>query len=132
MKNFHWSWTKIITISLVLVIIIFVVKITQEIINRRSLNNELANLNQQITNLQGKQQELENLMTYLESSDFIEKEARTRLNLRKDGERVIIIPSSSTNNNLPASATITTTTIKELTNFQKWWQYIFPNKKYNY
>lgn len=127
--SFRFHWAQIISLVLVLFIIIFTIKTVQEVLNRRSLNNELSGLDQQITDLQTKQQSLENLITYLQSSDFIEKEARTRLNLRKEGERIIIIPETSTTSVAPILVNqVTTSTPPKLSNLKKWWQYIFPNK----
>ncbi|MCX6784546.1 MAG: septum formation initiator family protein [Candidatus Komeilibacteria bacterium] len=127
--SFRFHWAQIISLVLVLFIIIFTIKTVQEVLNRRSLNNEFSGLDQQITDLQTKQQSLENLITYLQSSDFIEKEARTRLNLRKEGERIIIIPETSTTSVAPILVNqVTTSTPPKLSNLKKWWQYIFPNK----
>lgn len=126
MKRWHWSWSQFFTIILVLVILLFSVKAVQEILNRRSINQELTGLDQQILDLQVKQQNLESLITYLQSSEFIEKEARTRLNLRKEGERIIIIPSGATTTAQLNENQISTSTPEQLSNIQKWWQYIFP------
>jgi len=130
MKKRSWNWLKTVTVILILLIAMFLVKAVREIINRQEITKELHQLDRRIIELQTEQQELENLMTYLQSWDFIEKEARTRMNLRKEGERVIIIPQNSTGT--PAmrleESQLVTSTIQDLNNFEKWWQYVFPNK----
>jgi cell division protein FtsB len=126
MRRLNWGWSQFFTIIIILVILLFSFKAVQEILNRRAINQELKGLDKQILDLQVKQQNLESLITYLQSSEFIEKEARTRLNLRKEGERIIIIPVESSTQPQLIENQVTTTTPENLSNIQKWWYYVFP------
>lgn len=128
MRRLHWGWSQFFTVILIIVIVLFSVKAVKEILNRRSINQELSGLDKQILDLQVKQQDLESLITYLQSPEFIEKEARTRLNLRKEGEKIIIIPNESTTKIQTLDSQITTSTPEQLSNIQKWWHYIFPHQ----
>lgn len=80
-------------------------------------------IDQEISQLEQQNQELESLLEYFSSQEFIEKEARQKLNLAKPNEKVVIItqgePQVLTEDKtkkqlekLPASP-------------QLWWQYFF-------
>ncbi|MFW0837736.1 MAG: FtsB family cell division protein [Candidatus Komeilibacteria bacterium] len=94
------------------------------------LRDDIAALNQEITNLDQQQSDLLETLKYVQSSDFVEIEARTKLNLRKPGEKVIIVSSDEDIANLPASkeSNINRFLQPTISNYQKWWSYFFPSR----
>jgi cell division protein FtsB len=115
----------------------------KEYLRRHKINEEIASLNEQISKLQKKNNDLGDLITYFNTEFFAEKEARTKLNLQKPGERVMVITGE---NNTAASAgsetaepeamadTLDTPTPAagyaeedQSSNIIKWWNYFFKN-----
>ena len=62
-----------------------------------SLETEIHNLNSKIKQAQKKNQELKEKMVNVQSNEFIEKNARTKLGLVKPGE-VLVIPIDESKN----------------------------------
>jgi len=62
-----------------------------------SLETEIHNLNSKIKQAQKKNQELKEKMVNVQSNEFIEKTARTKLGLVKPGE-VLVIPIDESKN----------------------------------
>ena len=108
------------------ILIFFSVNLVREIINRQDLQKEIDKLQADIDNIESRNDELGNLMEYFKSIDFVEEVARTKLNLRKPGENIIIVPeegdNTETDNQLSA---FIKTDIKTLSNPQRWWSYFF-------
>lgn len=122
--------SKILLLISLSILIFFSTNLVKEIINRRDLKKEISTLEEEINRLEGRNQELANLIGYFESLAFVEKEARTKLNLRKPGEKIIIvaeeeIPTSTTEQFLTSPSSLLTTEVKTLTNQGRWWNYFF-------
>ncbi len=56
------------------------------------INKEIISLRKEIQDLENKNKELKNLITYFQTNSFIEKEARLKLGYKKQGEKVFAIP----------------------------------------
>lgn len=122
--------SKILLIVSLFILIFFSTNLIKEIINRRDLKGEVSSLQEEINRLESRNQDLSQLIGYFESLDFVEKEARTKLNLRKPGEQIIIVNEDNeleiTNDN-PVE-TITNFTADQIaisTNQERWWNYFF-------
>jgi cell division protein FtsB len=61
---------------------------------QRVLSGEVGNLQSEVKKMEDRNQELEKMITYLESDEFIEVEARNKLNYKKEGEEMVIIKNS--------------------------------------
>lgn len=123
---------------LLIIATIWVVLICLKITNKRyQMAKEISNIQQEISQLQKENQDLAVAIESFNNPSFLEKEAKRRLNLRKEGEEVVILPRdefsdnqtttpetnqensvSKENQNQPADK-------KEESNFQKWWRYFF-------
>ena len=62
---------------------------------QKPVQQEISKLEKEIEELQGKKIELAKLAEVLESANYIEKEARSRLGYKKPGEKVVSIPESA-------------------------------------
>ena len=58
---------------------------------RHEINQEIEKLEQQLANVEGKTSEMEKLISYLNTDEYIEKQARLKLNLSKPGEKQVNI-----------------------------------------
>ncbi len=83
--------SNIFTLFLVLLLILSFVKVTRELMLRHEINQEIEKLEQQLANVEGKTSEMEKLISYLNTDEYIEKQARLKLNLSKPGEKQVNI-----------------------------------------
>lgn len=78
--------------------IFFLVAIIREIVRTTTVRRQVERLQQELAAETRRQGELDDLIGYLSSPTFQEREARLRLGLKKSGERVIVIPSNESAN----------------------------------
>jgi len=98
---------------------------------------EINNINQEIERLKQNNQNLTALIESFNNQSFLEKEAKRRLNLRKEGEEVVILPKNEFSDNQTTTPETNSASLagssnqnqvvdnKEEPNFQKWWRYFF-------
>jgi len=81
---------------------------------------------EKILGLKTEKSNLEEKLHTINSDEFVEKEARTRLNMKKDGEEVYLISSKEAPKSEEVQYTETTAKIsKSLSNFDKWIDILF-------
>jgi len=126
--------SKITLFLLLLLFIWLAVNLVGVIYKKHQASTKVEDLKSQVAKLEKSNQEISELIDYFNSGDFLEKQAKGKLNLRKAGEQVIIIEpgenSATTSTvassqvmsaapNLPASSA------KTESNLVKWWKYFF-------
>jgi len=101
------------------------VSIARELRSSYEVSMQIRQLQSQIQELENHNTELAGLLTYLESPEYQEQEARQKLNLQKPGEHVVILPEVE----VPAKKIPTNPTLEvELkSNWKNWWNYFFSN-----
>ena len=124
---------RAILVFLILLIILVIVGLARELINRHRINGQIKSLEQQIGQTQSENLEINTLISSWESGSQLEKEARSKLGLKKEGEKIVLITKNS-------SSTITLPPVaidpdvlnpakgqadKPAGNPVKWWQYFF-------
>lgn len=92
-KLFFSKLFFLLSIILILLLAWFFLKGYNE---NRATNQNLESLKKEIEDLEKDNQEFSRLIEYFNSSSFVEKEAREKLGLKKNGEKVVAI---SENNN---------------------------------
>lgn len=110
--------SNISTIVLVLLLILSFVKVSKELMLRYEIQKEIKQLEQQKTDLEGQKAQMEQLISYLKTDEYIEKQARLKLNLSKPGEKQINITSAQYGES-PDFDT------DNSPNFIKWFNYFF-------
>jgi cell division protein FtsL len=80
------------------------------------INKEIGELKQEISDLQNKNVDLKNFVSYLESDQFAEEQARLNLGLKKPGEEVMVI---KTDNNKASTSTSTSSTMFNIPGYEK-------------
>ncbi|MFZ4632424.1 MAG: FtsB family cell division protein [Patescibacteria group bacterium] len=88
---------------------------------RRLVESEIDGVKKEISDFEKTNKDLKEMITYLESDQSLEESARLNLNLKKPGEKVIVIDNSK---NASSSEDLNKTTNLE-SNFLKWWHYFF-------
>ena len=138
-RVFHWRYAFIVHTILILLIAF---SFGREVIRRRSVDQEIRSLQQQSASLQAQNNTISNLRSAVQTESFIEREARLKLDLKKPGERLLIIKGldesdkkeqtndkSSTVDSF-GSASDLAETKKTLANSTKWWYYFFNKSKF--
>ncbi len=118
------------------ILLFFSVNSAREIINRRDLEKEIRGLEEQISGLSGRNQELGGLIDYFKTNDFVEEVARTKLNLKKEGEKIIIVPEEKERSGQPGDQEFVAVLQEQIKhdyqpNPVKWWNYFFQNQTLN-
>ena len=88
---------------------------------KKLMEKEISDIQEEIAVYQKTNQELKEMISYLESDQSLEEQARLNLNLKKPGEQVIVIDDSKNS----VDTGISTTTGEIVSNFTKWWRYFF-------
>ena len=116
--------SKIFFIFLVPIFLALLVGILQQFYSRYQVKKELDGLKAEMANYNKQKEGLNKLIDYYKNASNLENEARIRLNLKKEGENVIIIlpAATSTENN----GMLSQKDIENLPNYQQWWYYFFP------
>ncbi len=84
--------------SLGLIIIILIsFPFIKNTLKQYKINKEISELKKEIADLQNKNVDLKNFVSYLESDQFAEEQARLNLGLKKPGEEVMIIKNANEN-----------------------------------
>ncbi|MBU4142579.1 septum formation initiator family protein [Patescibacteria group bacterium] len=96
---------------------------------KRQLDQEIGALKSEVEKMDKKGQELNQFLGYFSSQDYLEKEAKDKLNLKKEGENVVMVQepaaeaAKENNNSAPAGAAISAPV--EENNLVKWWKFFF-------
>lgn len=99
--------------GLFLIISLYLIySLSRSIINLRQKDNILIEEEKKLTELKEKNEELKEELDRLQSKQYLERQIRNKLNLGKEGDYLVILPSIS----VPVSPTPT----PQLENWQKW------------
>ena len=115
-----------------LVVLVFIgISLGKEVYRKRQIQKEIEGLQSQINQMGQENSDMENLISYLSSTDFQEKEAREKLNLQKSDEKMIVLqkdvvqPDSQPQN---IASNSQTPPEDNSPNWQKWWKYFFAER----
>lgn len=91
-------------------------------LRNRSIDADLARLGDEARTLETRNVEIVELLKRFETSGFLEREARLKLNLQKPGETVVVVERSVA----AASSTARVVPVRErYSNVERWWLYFF-------
>lgn len=94
--------------------------------NNYKVNQEIAFLEKEIQNLATRKFELMGVLNFAMSDQFVEEKARTELNMKKEGENVLVFkndtqyPKEKNSDSGPAG--------QKISNALRWWYY-FTNQR---
>ncbi len=106
------------------------------------ISREIEKLKAEVGNLEQSNQEISALIEYFSSQSFLEKETKEKLNLKKEGEEVVIIEPpkepvagmfsdassailQSENQEFAQEDNMTESEVSSEPNFVKWWKFLF-------
>jgi len=104
--------------------------LTKAVYKKYQLDQEIESLKIEINKMDKKEQELTNLINYLGSQNSLEKEAREKLNLKKEGESVLMVSETDLAKDLAGSSGQRSPASSEEklapeNNLVKWWKFFF-------
>ncbi len=124
-KKIFFNQVTYFFIGLILLTLI-VYPLSKKLSQHYGLNKEIKELEKEIESLKGRSSELHELITYLESDQFTEEAGRLNLNLKKEGEEVVVISHDKlTRQNDKSLDTKNNKNVKTKNNLQRWWLYFF-------
>lgn len=113
------------------VLVLIGISLGKEVYRKRQIQKEIEGLQSQISQMGQQNGDMENLISYLSSTDFQEKEAREKLNLQKSDEKMIVLrKDAAVPENQPQNGAAAPQAPPEDTspNWQKWWKYFFASR----
>jgi len=119
-ENFLYS--KYSPFIAVVIFLLVVTALGRESYINYQTNREIKELQEKIEELKKNNLELAEMEKYFQSEEFLEKEARLKLNLIRDGEKLIIVKEEE--NNLTEGQD-EAKKMENISNFRKWWRYFF-------
>jgi len=112
----------------VIILVFLSIALGKELLRRYEINREINQLETEISQLEERNLDLDELIEYFNTNSFVEKEAREKLGMQKEGETMVIINNDNQViiNNQPVEASGQSVSgSEELTNPQRWWNYFF-------
>ena len=115
-------YSKYSVFALSIIFLLLIVALGRESYFNYKTDQEIKTLQKEIERLQKENVEFSQLEKYFQSEEFLEKEARLKLNLIKDGERLIVVKEDEENLTKEEDKD---EKLKNTSNFRKWWNYFF-------
>lgn len=118
--------SKIFFIFLIPVSFVLIFGIFQNFYHRLQVKKDLDRLNAEIRSLNKQKEDLDKLLNYYNNPSNLEKEARIRLNYKKEGEKVVVIlPTATTSSGGDETISASSLNDENLSNYKQWWYYFF-------
>jgi len=111
------------------IIILISFPLARTVSQRYKIDQEVKSLGSEISELENTNQDFNKLISYLESDQFVEEQARLNLGLKKEGENLLVIKDSAELNKVSGTDGINSLNLKDLSNPQKWLNYFFNERQ---
>lgn len=125
--------SRVVIFLLLLAFIWLSLVLVKAVYKKYQLDQEISSLKSEIEKTDKKNQELNQLLDYFNSQAFLEKEAKDKLNLKKEGENVVLVQdavgeqseTSVEDVNGVSEKTAQPTALVKKNNLVKWWEFFF-------
>jgi len=117
-----WLQSKFFLLAIIIVLSFLGLNFYQLWQQKRLVDLEINTLQQKMISVTEQNQELSQLIDYLNSTAYLEKRARADLNLKKTGEQAVVVSANQVTDELSDQQLSTSQT---LSNPKKWWRYFF-------
>ena len=115
----HKLRISLLPIAAIVGLLVTIFGLSQSVVRLIGRKSMLKVKQEELVRLQKQQENLQNKLKLAQTPEFIEKEAREKLNLAKSGETIILVEEGETQ----AQTSQKETTI--IPNWKKWWQMFF-------
>ena len=106
-------------------LLLFLVFLGRELNKKYQINKEVKNLEKEIAEIEARNEEIAQLIDYLNTPEYKERQARSLLNLQKPGEFAVALPLHPEEQEQGA---LDDQSKRQASNFQKWWNYFFKKR----
>lgn len=113
------------------VLVMIGISLGKETYRKRQIQREVENLQAEISKVNQENSDLANLISYLSSQEFQEKEAREKLNLQKEDEKMIVLRKEMGPQNGEKSGDVrnnSQTQESKVPNWRKWLEFFFAKR----
>ena len=121
--GFVFFKSKLFLFSVGLLLVVTLFFIGKQLKKRLEVEREIANLQNQIASLEGRNREVTQMINYFKTREYKERQARSLLNLQKPGEFAVALPPQKDD-----TAETQSSTPPQESNLMKWWQYWFDRQ----
>ncbi len=105
----------------------------REAYRKKQIQKEIESLQSQIRELNKENGELGDLIAYLSTQDFQEKEAREKLNLQKEDEQMIVlkrnVAAREEEADVQDTQDLNIPKVDSAPNWEKWWKFFFASSR---
>jgi cell division protein FtsL len=114
-------------------IVMISLALTQETYRRYQIQKEIDDLKTQAEKKERDNEQLKGVIEYFKTDDFQEREAKEKLSVQKEGEKVLLVkgdrPGENSNNNSGQTGVVSNSPEPKdnRTNLRKWWDYFFAS-----
>ena len=120
---------SLIVLILIVIFVFVVLRMSHQAKKQNGINEEISKFQLQINRLEGENQDLNELIGYLKTDDFKEKEAKDKLNLITEGEQMVLVKEGFLEEEGISKATEKETElVVHRENYYYWWHYFFSIK----
>ncbi len=119
LKTFLQS--KVATVFLLGILALIMVVTSKLLLQKREVSLEISQLQARADKINQENQELSELIKYLNTTEYTEREAREKLNLKKEGEHVVVLPKDETSDIAGGAA-------QNQANYVKWFNKFFGSR----
>lgn len=127
LKSFIFS--KLFTITALVLLLLIGLAVAKDYLQKQKVNSEVSAMQQEIAQLEKGNKELSSVIDYLQTSNFLEAQARTKFGLAKEGEQVVVIAGGPSGASDPVSsgAAVSNAQVGSLSisNSRQWWNYFW-------
>lgn len=110
--------SKLLTGLIIMVGLYLIVSFSRDIFGLLNKTKEIDKEQQKLEDLKTDNVALKRQLQYVQSNEFVEKEARDKLGMAKEGEAVVLMPENT-------SGSSETQIQEEVPNWKKWWKLFF-------
>jgi cell division protein DivIC len=108
---------KILAIGLLIFELYLIINLSRSIIDLWDKQGEVKKTADHIEELRMKNKQLESQLSYVQTKEFAEREARDKLGLVRPGETVVVIPQ-----NVLQAASAAAEPVPVVPNWMQWWR----------
>jgi len=91
------NFKKLLTIPVLLIGLLIVFQLSRSIVSMYRRGGRVEELAVEIAGLEGQKRELEEDKEFRQTSEFVEREARDKLRMVREGERILVLPDAGQN-----------------------------------
>ena len=118
-----FSNQRFLAIVGLILLLLIVLPLARTYSQKRVIENEISGVQKEISQFEKDNQDLKEMLSYLQSDQSLEAQARLNLNLKKPGETVVVIENQADIKN----SDDVTNDEAEISNFKKWFNYFFSS-----